>query len=176
MTIQVDFETIDILLRWLRNAKRVQKGHYAAANHFTRLNHWFGIPAVIISSLVGTGVFVSIGDDVSTIWKIIAGMMSVFAAVLAALQTWLSYQDRAARHHSSAKAYGSIKREIEQILVFVKAGKLDPLSSMDELRKRLEILAEKGPLIPNRYIEEMEQIIPPTPIEAYYSSKSNDIE
>lgn len=170
MTPPIENEIIDILMRWLRNAKRAQKGHYAAAHHFSLLNNCFGIPVVAISSLVGTAAFVSIGDDVSAFWRISAGSLSVFAAVLAALQTWLSYQERSARHHSAAKGYGVIKRNIEETLVAVRAGKVDPFPDMKVLRDRLEALAEKGPLIPNRYVEEMEEILPPTPIEKYYSS------
>jgi hypothetical protein len=75
---------------------------------------------------------------------------SVLAAILAGLQTFLRYSERAERHRVSGGKYGTLRREIEQRLVFPPANSAELSSYADSLRARWDKLSEECPTTPNR--------------------------
>jgi hypothetical protein len=75
-----------------------------------------GIPVVIVTTVVGTTVFSSLGQEPHVAVVIITGLLSVAAAILSSLQTFLSYSANAERHKAAAVKYGMLRRELEQFL------------------------------------------------------------
>src|SRR5436190_1807437 len=70
-----------------------------------------------LTAAVGTTVFSSIASSPQLWVKILTGIMSMAAAVLAALQTFLKYSERAAQHKAAAQNYGMLRREYEEMQV-----------------------------------------------------------
>jgi hypothetical protein len=99
--------------RWMRRLRRAQVAHYKAATHFERLHYWIGVPVVILSTLVGTSVFATLQKDAGTSMKVAIGTASITAAIMAALQTFLRYAERAERHRATAIKYGALKQTME---------------------------------------------------------------
>ena len=93
-----------------------QQAHYAIANRLGKYNIWFGIPVVVLATLVGTSVFATLQKDVRTSLRILVGVVSVLAAVLASLQTFLRLAVSAGEHGAAAAWYSAIRRDAEQIL------------------------------------------------------------
>jgi hypothetical protein len=83
----------DLILHWHFRVRRVQFGHYNAARLFSSRHLWLGLPAIILSTAVGTTVFASLQKSVDTTdvaWlRILVGLVSVAAALLVSLQTFL---------------------------------------------------------------------------------------
>src|SRR6202012_1161862 len=92
-----------------------QLQHYKAASHCDHVSYILGIPAVILSTVVGTTVFASLQKQVSFKIQLFVGAVSVFAAILAALQTFLRHSERAEKHRSAAASYGGLRKQIEAI-------------------------------------------------------------
>ncbi|MFC1979112.1 SLATT domain-containing protein [Chloroflexota bacterium] len=110
-------QSLNLLSHWLTNARRSQQAHYDAANRCAGRNYWFGIPVVILYAIVGTSVFATINEQDLGLWvHILVGLVSVSTAVLASLQTFLHFGESASKHRACGAEYGSIKREIQQIL------------------------------------------------------------
>jgi hypothetical protein len=87
----------------------------AAAQH-TRMHRVLGIPVVIATTVVGTTVFATLGQQQHIAVVVTTGLLSVAAAVLSSLQTFLSYSASAERHKFAAVKYGMLRRELEQFL------------------------------------------------------------
>ena len=83
--------------------------------------------------------------------KIVAGLASVGAGVLAALQTFLGFDQRAAKHREVATAYGTLRRELETGMAFPEeSAKLSEL--LDGVRT-WDAIDAKAPAISPRIYE-----------------------
>lgn len=106
------------------------------------------MPVVILTTFVGTSVFATLGRNVDLWLRISVGMISVLAAVLASLQTFLRFGERAERHRSSAELWASIRREIDEMLALhptYLASRGDPKEYLDDLRGRMGEIAQQSP-------------------------------
>jgi hypothetical protein len=74
---------VDRLRDWERRAAAAAEVHFQVAEGLSRSNVYLGIPVVVLSAIVGTGVFATLTEEVNTGIKIAAGTISVIAAVLA---------------------------------------------------------------------------------------------
>ncbi|HEV2989856.1 MAG TPA: SLATT domain-containing protein [Candidatus Angelobacter sp.] len=138
-----------LLERWLGRARESQRGHYEAATRLENLNHWLGIPVVVMTTVVGTSVFASLQRQMDLHWQVLVGLISVLAAVLAGLQTFLRFSEKAEKHRAAGAAYGAIRREIEMILAVPPADR-NSKELLDGLRIRIDTLAKEAPEIPAR--------------------------
>ncbi|MEM1278437.1 MAG: SLATT domain-containing protein [Cyanobacteria bacterium P01_H01_bin.152] len=76
-----------------------------------------GVPTIIISTLIGTTIFASLGSSQKIYIQIAVGLMSLSAAILSSLQTFLDYSELAGKHKQASIKYGELRREMEQVLV-----------------------------------------------------------
>jgi hypothetical protein len=144
----LDPENVPELLRaWLLHAHKGRDRHDTAARRFEGRRVWLGATALALSAVVGTSVFASIGQQPGVGVKILVGLLSLSAAVLTALQTFLDYQGRSERHRGAAAKYKAIVREVEQILSTPdEALKVDPQWFAD-VRQRFEALEQDMPVV-----------------------------
>lgn len=133
----------EIIKIWYDRVAISQRGHYLAALHFTRINYFFGIPVIALSTIVGTSVFASLQDQPALWLQIIIGMLSMVAAVLASLQTFLSYGSRAEKHRIAGAKYGALGRQLEamQAFTFTEDG-------LTAIKQELDALALDSPNVP----------------------------
>ena len=136
----------ELLEDWYQRVKVTQRAHYASANHFGKGKFWLGIPAVILSALVGTTVFASLQAK-SELWlQILVGLASVAAAVLTSLQTFLGYSERSEKHRIAVAKYGSLGRELE----FLKSLEFVEQDKIISIKSRLDELAVESPNNPKK--------------------------
>lgn len=112
-----------------------------------------GIPVVVLTTFVGTSVFATLQDEVDTSLKIFVGVVSVTAAVLASLQTFLRFGERAEKHRVAGESWASLRREIDEMLALhptYLAARGDPKSYLDDLRTRMNEIGSVSPALPNR--------------------------
>jgi hypothetical protein len=134
-----------LLLRWLKRSREASFAHYTAEARYSKFHYVIGIPAATLAAIVGTSVFASLDTAVDTRTKIVIGMISIIAAILTGVQTFLRYSERAERHRKTAVDYGSIRREIEQVLVYPNTVSTETVAA---IRKRLDETAEIAPNVP----------------------------
>jgi hypothetical protein len=107
----------ELLELWLKRLQLLEACHYEAAIPFTRGHLGLGIPMTILTTVVGTTVFATMEKSVDKTTTIVVGSISVLAAILAGLQTFLQLGSRAAGHRSLAIKIGPTRRLIEQLLI-----------------------------------------------------------
>ena len=142
-----------LLEDWRERADDASKTNYAQASRLSALNLILGIPVVVLTTFVGTSVFATLQDPVNTAMRIVVGVVSVTAAVLASLQTFLSFAERAEKHRQAAERWAAMRREITEILALhpsYLATRGDPKSYLDDLRKRMDEVAAESPEMSGR--------------------------
>jgi hypothetical protein len=109
-------EAQHLLGEWLLRITTAQFGHQLQAERTHNWNLILGIPVVIATTIVGTAAFAAINNTATNGWKFAAGVVSIGAAVLAALQTFFGFGDRSERHRIAATRYAATRRSIELAL------------------------------------------------------------
>ena len=112
-----------------------------------------GVPVVILTTFIGTSVFATLQDEIDTSLKILVGVISVTAAVLASLQTFLRFGERAEKHRVAGESWAALRREIDEMLALhptYLAARGDPKSYLDDLRKRMDDTAALSPALGDR--------------------------
>ncbi|WP_244817527.1 SLATT domain-containing protein [Caballeronia sp. Lep1P3] len=138
-------ENVDtLLLAWARRAREAQMRHYALAERLATRAKRLGLAVIAITTLTGTSAFLSLVImAVSPGLRLLVGMTSMSAAVLASLQTFLRYGERAEAHRRAGARYGAVRRRIETIHVGDPLG-LD-MRDIARVRDELDDIAQTAP-------------------------------
>jgi hypothetical protein len=87
-----------------------------------------------------------IATGVSPLVRIFVGLISVLASVMASLQTFLRYAERAEAHRAAGARYGAIRRRLEAI--YARAPEARAAHDFVEIREELDRLAQEVPNVP----------------------------
>lgn len=137
----------DVLDDWYNRILYAQFCHSEAARACDRTNCWLGLSVVVLSTVAGTWVFAQVGDSGDSRWPIAIGLISVAAAVLASIQTFFRFAERAEKHRTAAANYSNLRRQVEEILALQAH---DAPGSLTALRRNIDHIAEAAPHIPHR--------------------------
>jgi hypothetical protein len=119
---------------------------------------WLGVPAIVVSTFVGTAIFASLSSAThGVVPTILFGMLSVASAVLAGLQTFLKYSELAERHKIAGARFADIKHQIEMVAVFRSNSPELLESKLSEIEERWEEIREESPNIPARIWQRIER-------------------
>lgn len=139
---------LQLLKDWESRAASSSEAHYALATRLSKSNIRFGIPVVALTTFVGTSVFATLQEHVNVGLRVVVGMLSVLAAVLASLQTFLRFGERAEKHRAAAELWSSIRREIDEMLALhptYLASRGDPKQYLDDLRRKMDEISQQSP-------------------------------
>jgi hypothetical protein len=136
------------LQQWQNGLRISHIGHSQAESFYRRYWRFLGVGVIVVSSLVGTTIFASLESSPSFWWRLAAGILSLAAAVGAALQTFLGFGELADRHRDAARAYGTIPRQLEQELL----GADDDLDAavLEKIRVAWDDADQAAPALPQR--------------------------
>jgi hypothetical protein len=87
---QLSPEVEVLVTDWFRRVRESQRVHYECGTYFSQRRYFLGIPAIVLSTAVGTAVFASLESAAAGYMRIVVGIVSIAAAVLASLQTFLA--------------------------------------------------------------------------------------
>ncbi|MFN2498819.1 MAG: SLATT domain-containing protein [Pyrinomonadaceae bacterium] len=138
-----------LLGEWHRRVYAAQSAHYASADLFRKLNYAVGVPAIVFSSIVGTAIFAGLEKDSPRAFMVAAA--SIVAAVLAGLQTFLRFSERASQHATAADWYSAIRRDIEEILHLPERCRGTAKDCLDEVRKEMNRVSQDAPELSVRF-------------------------
>jgi hypothetical protein len=144
---------LELLNDWCRRADASAETHYAMANRLSSSNIVLGVPVVVLTTFVGASVFATLQENVATGLRIFVGVVSVLAAVLASLQTFLRFGERTEKHRVAAEKWAAIRREITEMLALhptYLASRGDPKDYLDKLRTRMDEVSTQSPEMPDR--------------------------
>ncbi|WP_045458648.1 SLATT domain-containing protein [Caballeronia cordobensis] len=136
-----------LVLAWIRRARESQIRHYTMADRLTACGRRLGLAVIGITAATGTSAFLSlVATAVSPDVRVVIGMTSLSAAVLASLQTFLRYSERAELHRRAGAQYGAVRRRLEAIHA------ADPCvhdaRALDAVRDELDHIAQNAPHLP----------------------------
>lgn len=94
----------------------------------------------------GTAVFATLeNQSVNISARVIIALVSIAAAVLAGLQTFLRLSETAAAHAQAGDWYAAIKRDIEQLRALRRDERGHAKTCTDTLRKEMNKVSQKSP-------------------------------
>jgi hypothetical protein len=153
-------EVEDLYRSWHRRVAAAERGHRLMADRMRRRYLGLGIPVVVLTTLVGTSAFASLGDargaSVSTggtdsdlvLW--VVGSISIMAAVLSSLQTFLRYATRAEGHRIGAIRYETLRRDMAKVLALPRSSRGSAERDLDSVRNRMDRYAKESPTVGER--------------------------
>ena len=131
-----------------RNGIRIQhRAHSQAASLFARRGRILAVATLMLTTIVGTSIFASLNSSPSTGWKIVAGLTSIAAALLAAVQAFLTYPEIAERHRRASLRLGVLRHRLEQGVI---TGTPISQASLEEIRVEWDDIASEAPPLPQR--------------------------
>jgi len=135
-----------LIADWHRRAQQVQDAHYESGLYYERFFLALGIPVIVLSAFTG-------GSEVlGYMPKTVGGVVSLCIAVLAGLQTFLKYSQRAERHRTAGARYGAIRRDLEEIECRLDNLGEHAFDAVHEVKTRMDSLAAECPEIPHRIL------------------------
>ena len=136
----------NLLETWYKRAEACHKCHFLASHRYAKLNHLIGVPTILLTTVVGTSVFASLATDSrSAAVTVVVGLVSIMAAILSSLQTFLGFSERADRHRDAGVKYGTIGRKMELLL---NENTMPDGTDSIVLKKELDDFAVASPKIP----------------------------
>ena len=143
----------ELIDTWLHSAELSMSLHYKSAQRFERMHYLLGVPAVVLSTAVGTTVFAALRKDLDVPIQIATAAGSFSAAILTALQTFLGYNQRAVKHQQAGAAYASLIRRIHEQLAFPASQPEELQRFVAVLRARFDTLSRESPAFPQRLFQ-----------------------
>lgn len=137
-----------LLQDWRNRVYAAQTAYYDMAERLRRRNYELGIPVAIVSTLVGTAVFADLGKSNTYKWWV--GAVSLLAAVLAGLQTFLRFGENATLHGAAADWFAAIRRDIEELLALPPELRGHPKECLDSIRQEINKAGQKSPELSER--------------------------
>jgi hypothetical protein len=130
--------------------------HYQMADTLESRGRFLGVPVILLTALIGTGVLASVATDVIPNGsKIVAGLLSLAASVLSSLQTFFNYSDRAEKHRNSAARFGVVRRKLENL--YAQRSEAISQQLVDSLRQELDALAQESPRVPGGVFRKVQE-------------------
>ena len=133
----------ELLNDWRSRVYAAQSAYYEEAERLHRQNYLLGIPVIVVSSVVGTAVFADWGKDNALKW--VVGSVSIVAAILASLQTFLKFGENATLHGSAADWFAAIRRDIDETLALPPELRGHPKHALDSIRQEINKASQKSP-------------------------------
>ncbi len=90
---------------------------YDLAEIYRRRHRNFGVIVVIVTAVVGTAVFASLGQLPDLRIQLGTGLLSLCAAVLSALQTFLGFSELQTQHKRAGDGYSISRRNFEFLMM-----------------------------------------------------------
>jgi hypothetical protein len=147
-----------VLESWRRRAWASQIAHYQVASRLRLGHRTLGLPVVILTTAVGTSIFATLSHEKVTVglWpRVIVATITVGAAVLAGVQTFFGFAQRADQHVLAADWYSAIRRKIEQVQGTPKEWRGDARECLDSVRKEMNQVGSQFPEIGQKTWEQV---------------------
>jgi hypothetical protein len=140
-----------LLEDWHKRMAGAEAAHFRWADRYGKRHVVLGLIVVGITGFIGSSVFTSLQDrGVSTAARLLVGSISVIAALLASVQTFLKYAERAEKHRVAAVRYGALRRRIAGTLNLPVNLRSPPEGVIQDLQEAMEKAALETPRIGER--------------------------
>lgn len=144
-------EQEELITKWIEDSHFLLKCHLSLAETTQRQHRNIGVLSAVLSAIVGSSIFASLGQEESSKNLILAtGLVSLFATILTSVLAFLKLPEMANQYHNSGNEYAAIRKELEFLLEFdnedpehVKNEVNRLRSKWDEIRKNAIPISDK---------------------------------
>ena len=133
-----------MISEWIEDSRVLLHAHFSIADSIRKKHKRLGIPSALLSAIASTGIFSTIGNSPDVYIQVTIGMLSLVASVLSTLNAFLNYSEVSAKHQKTAVNMASIRKELEELLVFPPCDNADLKESIKEIRKRWDKIREEA--------------------------------
>jgi hypothetical protein len=145
-----------ILIEWADKAMCYRWLHSKANLMYGKLNAWYTVPVIIISTLTGTANFAQQRVPVSyqSLFIMAAGGFNILAGIITTIQQFLKITQLNEAHRVSTIAWDKFYRNIKIELAKHPVERIDPKHMLKMSKEEFDRLIETSPSIPDKIIEE----------------------
>ena len=155
--LKIGKELHKVMEKWQKRSITSQSAHYDAGNHYEKLFLVLGCLVVTLSAAIGSAEVLVPSSRIAEIGadhvKAVSGVISLLIAILAGLQTFLKFSQKAERHRVAGAKYGDIRRSLEEIDIVSIESVSDAKIELHEVKKRMDSMALESPELPNRIVK-----------------------
>lgn len=144
-----------ILVDWADKALCYRWLHSKSHNNYSRLNTWFTIPVIIMSTVTGTANFSQdrVPPDYIGIFTAIVGTINLLAGILTTIQQFLKISELNEAHRVSSIAWGKFSRNIKVELAKTPHERIPVLQMLKHAKEEFDRLIETSPNLSEKVIK-----------------------
>jgi len=145
-----------ILTEWGDKAMCYKWLHSKANNMYSRLNAWYTIPVIIISTLTGTANFAQERVPVAyqNYFVMIVGAFNITAGIITTIQQFLKITQLNEAHRVSSISWDKFYRNIKIELAKHPSERMDVNQMIKLCKEEYDRLMEISPSVPDKIIKE----------------------
>lgn len=155
--IRVVETKVDLLQNWVKEASVMHIAHLKSAARCAKLHRLFGCSVAGMTTLVGTSVFASLQTVTSARIVVATGFVSILAATLTGIHTFLSLDKRASEHIQAGAHFQGLRRELEEELVLLREG--NSRDNFESIRRNWCEILRSSPPLPQRIHDKVKRMI-----------------
>ena len=143
-----------IIIEWADKAMCYRWLHAKANSMYDKLNAWYTIPVIIISTLTGTASFAQqrIPLNYQSLFIMVAGAFNILAGIISTIQQFLKITQLNEAHRVSTIAWDKFYRNIKLELAKHPNERMDPKHMLKLNKEESDRLIETSPNIPEEII------------------------
>jgi len=145
-TILVDFADKAMCYRWL---------HSRAHAMYSRLNAWYTIPVIIISTVTGTANFAQqrVPYEYQTYFLMLVGGFNILAGIISTIQQFLKITQLNESHRVSSISWDKFYRNIKMELAKHPNERMEVVHVLKISKEEYDRLMETSPDVPEKIID-----------------------
>jgi hypothetical protein len=154
--IEWTIEHEKILTEWGDKAMCYKWLHSKANNMYSRLNAWYTIPVIIISTLTGTANFAQERVPIAyqNYFVMIVGAFNITAGIISTIQQFLKITQLNEAHRVSSISWDKFYRNIKIELAKHPSERIDVNHMIKICKEEYDRLMETSPSIPDKIIKQ----------------------
>jgi len=144
-----------ILVDWADKALCYRWLHSKSHNNYSRLNTWFTIPVIIMSTLTGTANFAQnrIPTEYVDIFTAVVGTINLLAGILTTIQQFLKISELNESHRVSSISWGKFSRNIKVELAKSPKERMTVMQMLKHSKEEFDRLIETSPTLSDKVIK-----------------------
>ncbi len=157
VTIEWTPEHEGILIEWADKAMCYRWLHSKSYNLYARLNAWYTIPVIIISTITGTANFAQerVPVEYQNYFAMVVGTFSITAGIITTIQQFLKITQLNEAHRVSSIAWDKFYRNIKIELAKHPMERMDVRQMIKMSKEEYDRLMETSPNIPEKIVGEL---------------------
>jgi hypothetical protein len=148
-----------ILVDWADKALCYRWLHGKAHERYSKLNTWFTIPVIIMSTLTGTANFAQeqVPADFRGFYPMIIGSVNIIAGIISTIQQYLKVAPLNEAHRVATISWDKFYRNIKTDLARSPTERVDVKIALKVAKEEYDRLTETSPVIPKDIIDEFKR-------------------